>query len=147
VLANNMCIYGIDPVPPCARQWSAAHTNDTQMQIHKPNHAHTTLRTHITVFAFALTSTWAACIMCYFAFALTLAWQPARIMCCVTYQLNGDSAQVSVYNQITCSILAAPSIPLLNMVLITTGASTACKTRTNGGFGVWSPGEWKHYCH
>jgi len=40
-----------------------------------------------------------------------------------------------------------PSIQLLNMDLITTGVRTARKTWTNGGFGVWSPREWKCYCH
>ena len=79
----------------------------SQMQIHKPNHVHTTLCTHVTVFAFALAITWAACMVCCFAFTLALVRTSAAcIKCCMTYQLNRDSTQMRVYNQITCSILA-----------------------------------------
>lgn len=44
---------------------------------------------------------------------------------CVMYQLNRDSTQVSMYNQTIWSILAPSSSLLLNMALITTGASIA----------------------
>ena len=115
-----------DPAPPRACLCSAAHTSATAMRIHKPNHAHTSLNTHIIAFAFAL-----ACISSMYdvlfriRFCMGMHISSMYDVLCVTYQLNRDSTQVSVYNQSTWSILAPPNSPLLNTALITTVVSTA----------------------
>jgi len=45
------------PVPPRASRYSAVHTNTTRMRIDTHTHAHTMLRTHITVLGFAMAGT------------------------------------------------------------------------------------------